>query len=69
MLRSRAPRRGMAGYLAGVLAPECSSSACSAVFLSGNRVPGEFRDGNGEAEQDFHIISIILILRVLSDYG
>lgn len=40
----------------------------SAVFLSGNRAPGEFRDGNAEPLHDLSVIPNILILSTLASY-
>ena len=41
----------------------------SAVFLSGNRAPGEFRDGNAELPQVLSFIPNILILSMLASCG
>jgi hypothetical protein len=40
-----------------------------AVFLSGNRAPGEFRDGNAEPFHDLPSIANLLILNMLASCG
>jgi hypothetical protein len=54
--------RTRAGFLVGVFLPKGSPRVSSAVFLSGNRAPTEFRDGNGRHLHSFRMIRICLIM-------
>jgi hypothetical protein len=58
-----------AWFLVEVSTPKRLPLATCVVFLSGNRAPDEFRDGNAGHLYNFCIILIFLILSMLASCG